>query len=167
MNFRSNKDILTRDFYSTSKNPSLFWHTSWLPSDFSMNFINFPRFTSGHKNSCQSFRNVTSSSSGLEKWQCTVQLTIFPDGVSCIIPLVIFRGTGLRIKAEEKRKRDKRVKVLFQKNVWCDEKMMKEWRANECANFFTNPLHLDPQINFGSWRSQSTANCKCEKVTSK
>ena len=91
-----------------------------------------------------------SGSSGLEKRQGTIQLTIFADGVSRVRPLVIFRGTGLRIKAEEKRKRDKRVKVLFQKNVWCDEKMMKEWKANECANYFTNPLHLDPQINFGS-----------------
>ena len=67
-----------------------------------------------------------SSSSGLEKRQCTVQLTIFADGVSRGRPLVIFRGKGLCIKAEDKRKWDKRVKVLFQKNGWCDEKMMKE-----------------------------------------
>ena len=67
-----------------------------------------------------------SGSSGLEKRQCTVQLTIFPDGVSRVTPLVIFRGKDLRIKAEEKRKRNNRVKVLFEKNAWCDEKMMMD-----------------------------------------
>ena len=35
-----------------------------------------------------------SGSSGLEKRQCTVQLTIFADGVSRVRPLVIFRGKG-------------------------------------------------------------------------
>ena len=55
MNFWSNNGILTRDFYSSSKNPSPFWRTSCLPSDS------------------------------------------------------------------------------------CDEKMMKEWTANEWANYFTNP----------------------------
>ena len=41
-----------------------------------------------------------SGSSGLEKRQCTVQLTIFADRVSRVRPLVIFRGKGLRIKVE-------------------------------------------------------------------
>ena len=45
----------------------------------------------------------TSGSSGLEKWQCTVQLTIFADGVSHIRPLVIFGGKGLHIRDEEKQ----------------------------------------------------------------
>ena len=60
-----------------------------------------------------------SGSSGLEKRQCSVQLTIFAEGsVSRVRPLVIFRGKGLRIKAEKKRKWHKRMKVLFQKNAW-------------------------------------------------
>ena len=58
-----------------------------------------------------------SGSSGLEKRQCTVQLTIFADVVSRVRPLVIFRDKSLRIKAEEKRKWDKWVKMLFQKNA--------------------------------------------------
>ena len=58
-----------------------------------------------------------SGSPGLEKRQCTVQLTIFADEVSRVRPLVIFLGKGLRIKAEEKQKWDKRMKVLFQKNA--------------------------------------------------
>ena len=56
-----------------------------------------------------------SGSSELEKRQRTVQLTSFADGMSRVRPLVIFRGKGLRIKAEEKRKWGKRVKVVFQK----------------------------------------------------
>ena len=67
----------------------------------------------------------TSGSSGLEKRQWTVQLTIFADGVSRVRPLVIFRGKGLRIKAEEKRKWDKWVKVLFQK------KRLVRWEDDE------------------------------------
>ena len=35
--------------------------------------------------------------SSLNKRQCTVQLTVFADGVPCVKPLVIFRGTGNRI----------------------------------------------------------------------
>ena len=45
MNFWSNNGILTRGFYSSFKNPSPFWGMPWLPSDFCLNFINFPRFT--------------------------------------------------------------------------------------------------------------------------
>ena len=103
-----------------------------------------------------------SGSSGLEKRQCTVQLMI-ADGVSRVRPLVIFRGKGLHIKAEEKQKWDKRVKVLFKKNAWCNEKMMKEWTANEWANYFTNPptpgssgIILVAEVH----RAQQTANVK-------
>ena len=101
-------------------------------------------------------------SSGLEKRQCTVQLTVFADGASRVRPLVIFRGKGLRIKAEEKRKWDKRVKVLFQKNAWCDE-MMKEWTANEWANYFTNhptPGSSSKILVADVHRAQQTANMK-------
>ena len=45
---------------------------------------------------------VCSVSSGLEKRQCTVQLTIFADGEPKIKPLLIFRGKGLRISLREK-----------------------------------------------------------------
>ena len=39
--------------------------------------------------------------SGLDKWQCSVQLTIFADGVPCICLLVIFCGKGQRITCKE------------------------------------------------------------------
>ena len=80
-----------------------------------------------------------SGPSGLSKRQCTVQLTIFADGVPRIKPLLIFRGKGIRIKKTEKDKWDKRVSVCFQKDAWCDEQVMKDWVIKEWNNYFTNP----------------------------
>lgn len=80
----------------------------------------------------------TSGPSGLDKRQCTVQLTIFGDGVPRVKPTVIFRGKGKRIKPDEKKNWDKRVKVYFQPNAWCDESIMKQWVADEWGNVFTN-----------------------------
>ena len=40
---------------------------------------------------------VRAASSGLDKRQCTVQLTLFADGVSRVKPLVIFEGKVKRI----------------------------------------------------------------------
>ena len=45
---------------------------------------------------------VSSRQSGLDKRQCTIQLTIFADG-STLPPLFIFRGQGLRINPAEKK----------------------------------------------------------------
>lgn len=70
---------------------------------------------------------VRSASSGLDKRQCTVQLTIFADGKSRIKPLLIFRGTGKRIPLTEQLKYDKHVTVQFQPNAWCDEEAMERW----------------------------------------
>ena len=50
-----------------------------------------------------------SGSSGLDKQQCSVQLTIFTDGVPCVCPLVIFCGKGLRITRKEQEAWDRRV----------------------------------------------------------
>ena len=57
---------------------------------------------------------VRSGHSGLDKRQCTVQLTVFDDGVCRLRPTLIFLGKGLRISKEEKSNWDKRVKVFFQ-----------------------------------------------------
>ena len=56
--------------------------------------------------------------------------------------------------------------LLFQKKGCCDEKMMKEWTANEWAKYFTNPPTPGSSGKI-LVASQSTANCECEKVTSK
>ena len=80
-----------------------------------------------------------SAASGLDKRQCTVQLTAFADGVSRVRPLVIFRGQGKRIAKTERDAWDSRVKVMFQENAWCSEAIMKSWIEAEWGNVFTNP----------------------------
>ena len=82
----------------------------------------------------------TSGKSGVDKRQCTVQLTIFGDGIPRVRPTVIFRGKGKRIKPDEKKNWDKRVKVYFQPKAWCDESIMKQWVCDKWGNMFTNPV---------------------------
>ena len=45
---------------------------------------------------------VRGGASGLDKRQCTVQITLFADGQPRIKPPVIFKGTGKRITFHEK-----------------------------------------------------------------
>ena len=80
-----------------------------------------------------------SGSSGLDKRQATVQLTVFGDGVPRIKPLVIFKGKGLRILKAEKEKWDKRVHDRFQPSAWCDEGIMLDWINTQWGNCLTNP----------------------------
>ena len=67
---------------------------------------------------------------GLEKRLCTIQLTVFADGKAYVKPLLIFQGKGLRIADVERKQYDSQVVVRFQKNAWCDEKVMKFWVRN-------------------------------------
>ena len=69
---------------------------------------------------------IASGQSGLEKRQCTVQLTMFADG-STLRPFIIFRGKGLNIQPDEKKQWHKRVKAMFQLSAWYDENIMKRW----------------------------------------
>ena len=80
-----------------------------------------------------------SAASGLDKRQCTVQLTIFGDGIPRIRPFIIFRGQGLRISHTEQDAWYRRVHVVFQKNAWCDEAVMKRWINELWGNVFVNP----------------------------
>ena len=77
-----------------------------------------------------------SGPSGKDKRMCTVQITIFADGVPRVKPLLIFRGKGLRIQKKERDQYDKRVRVVFQPNAWCDEPTMKDWINTDWNNFF-------------------------------
>ena len=81
----------------------------------------------------------SNASSGLDKRQCTVQLTIFADGVSRARPTIIFRGQGKKISPNEMRSWDSRVNVMFQLKAWCDENVMKVWVEREWRNMFSNP----------------------------
>ena len=83
-----------------------------------------------------------SGSSGLDKRQSSVQLTIFADGVPCVHPLVIFREKGLRITHKEQEAWDRRVQVAFQPKVWYDESMTKKWISVQWGNIFINPQQL-------------------------
>ena len=51
----------------------------------------------------------------------------------------IFKGTGKRIPKTETDQYDKRVRVMWQRNAWCDEKIMKEWISTEWNSSFKNP----------------------------
>ena len=81
---------------------------------------------------------VSSGKSELNKRQCTVQFTIFADG-STLPPLIIFRGQGLRINPAEKKAWDRWVNVLFQRNAWCDEEVMKRWTTDVGQRFIKPP----------------------------
>ena len=77
-------------------------------------------------------------SSGLDMRQCSVQLTIFADGVPCVRSLVIFRAKGLRITHKKQEAWDCRVQVSFQPKAWCGESMMKKWISEQWGNIFIN-----------------------------
>ena len=45
---------------------------------------------------------VKGRGSGLDKRQCTVQITLYADGKTRVKPMIIFRGKGKRISFREK-----------------------------------------------------------------
>ncbi len=70
---------------------------------------------------------VRGAGSGLDKRQCTLQAAVSADGVNRFKPVIVFRGTGQRIKASEKQSYDSRVITRFQEKAWVDEAEMKWW----------------------------------------
>ena len=68
---------------------------------------------------------IRRGASGMDKRQCSVQVTLFADGKARVKPLVIFKGQGRRIPFREKVRYDSRVRVTFQPKAWCDEAVMK------------------------------------------
>ena len=74
---------------------------------------------------------VRGGESGLNKRQCTVQLTLFADGEPRVEPLIIFHGKGKKIGVAERASYDSRVIVQFQENAWSDENVMKFWALLE------------------------------------
>ena len=85
---------------------------------------------------------VRGGASGLEKRQCTAQLTIFADGEPRVKPLLIFRGTSKRIALAEKVRYDRRVSVVFQPKAWCDEGVMRHWVRTCWKPACQGPMHL-------------------------
>ena len=76
------------------------------------------------------------------KRQCTVQLTVFADGISRVRPLIVLRGQCKRLATKEEDGWDPRVRVMFQVNAWSDVAVMKEWIESEWGNVFTNSPSL-------------------------
>ena len=106
------------------------------------------------------------SGSGHEKRQCTVQLTIFADGVSHVKPLIIFKGTGQRIALNERKQYDGRVAVHFQENAWCDESIMLYWVQNmwNALNTFTTEKRSSLLI-YDIHRGQTTDKVTVDKLS--
>ena len=80
-------------------------------------------------------------SSGLDKRQCIVQLTLFANGVPLVKPLVMFRCTGKRITFIKLRY-DRQAVVCFQENVWCDEPTMIYWVRQHWKSHVEGPALL-------------------------
>ena len=60
---------------------------------------------------------VQGGNSGLDKHQCTVQLTLFADNVPRVKPFVIYKGTGKCILLSERLKYNRCVGVKFQEKT--------------------------------------------------
>ena len=85
---------------------------------------------------------IRGGASGLDKRQCTVQLTLFADGEPRVKPLIIFRGKGKRIAVAERASYGSRVIVQFQANAWSDEDIMKFWVRHCWKSSCDPPMHL-------------------------
>ena len=85
---------------------------------------------------------VHGGASGLEKHQCTAQLTIFANGEPRVKPLLIFRGTGKQITLAEKVRYDRRVSIIFQPKAWCGEGVMRHWVRTCWKPACQGPMHL-------------------------
>lgn len=82
-----------------------------------------------------------STGSGMEKRQCTVQHTIYADGVFRTKTVIIFRGTGKRVSQGEKKQWDPRVYVTWQEKAWADESVTLEW-----ARFVYRGFEREPRL---------------------
>lgn len=80
-----------------------------------------------------------SATSGLEKSQCAVQLTIFFDGILLVCPIHILRGQGNRIYNNEQDSWDQPGHVALQKKKCFFEPMLKKSINEQWANLFINP----------------------------
>lgn len=70
----------------------------------------------------------SSSTSGWDKRQGTIQLTVFADGVPRVQPLVFFRGKGIGSTiVEEGRRYDSRVVVKFNPTAYANSTNIVEW----------------------------------------
>ena len=129
---------------------------------------------------------VRGGASGLEKRQCTAQITLFADEEPRVKPLLISKGKGKQISFREKVSRalsmlmliivlcytqlqyDRRVIVTFQKNAWCDKGVMISWVCQQ----WKPACHGDMMLVLDVHRAQKTEEiqkylrdeCKTEPI---
>ena len=72
---------------------------------------------------------IATPGSGLDKRQASLQLCFSPENNKVRV-YVIFRGTGKRIKAVEKKAYHESVDVYWQENGWADTEVSVQWVKN-------------------------------------
>ena len=72
---------------------------------------------------------ISQPSAGLEKRQCTLQLTFGP-GQRVYRPAVIFRGSGIRVSAVERAAWHPGVDIYWQGCAWADSAFCNSWAGN-------------------------------------
>lgn len=71
---------------------------------------------------------VKGATSGWDKRQATLQLTVFADGENYVHPLIFFRGQGAGVAVQkEKSLYDPRVVVKFNPTAYANSENMLEW----------------------------------------
>ena len=102
-----------------------------------LSFIIHNRKTYDTTNSKYVWRKLNQS--GLDMWQCTLQPTVFADGIPHVRALIIFLGQWLHIENSKKEQWDKRVTVQFQNDACCDQRFIVTWIQNDWCGYFRNP----------------------------
>lgn len=72
---------------------------------------------------------VSTSGSGLDKRQCTLQICFSPGNTKIKIA-IIFRGKGKRITDDELKAYHRDVDVYWQTNAWADTEFSVNWIRN-------------------------------------
>jgi len=81
----------------------------------------------------------SSSTSGWDKRQRTIQLTVFADWVPHVKPLVFFRGKGIGPTiVTERRLHDNRVIVKFNTTAYANSTNMLEWLDEQLVPALSN-----------------------------
>jgi hypothetical protein len=76
---------------------------------------------------------LKSPNSGAEKQMATLHLTIRAEGEQIVRPILIFRGPGVRISAQERAQYPDDVRIFWQPKAWVDETVMESIvEAFEC-----------------------------------
>ena len=97
----------------------------------------------------------SSSTSGWDKRQGTIQLTVFADGVPRVKPLVFFRGKGIGPTiVTERRLHDNRVIVKFNTTAYANSSNMLEWLDEQLVPVLGDQPSLLVMDLFGAHKTE-------------